>query len=184
MAALLARVMAQIPPGGQRPVSVQFLPCCATERVGGIANSLAGAASVLLGRTLLLDAHAHERPTDDADLHQGPLPDAFLPGLYHRRIGAVRSGSAALFAPDVLAAHAAEARQFRFIVVDSPASSMGGVALALAPRCAGSVLVVLAGVTRLATVRAAAADVKFAGGRLLGTVLADSQGDSAPMASA
>jgi hypothetical protein len=54
----------------------------------------------------------------------------------------------------------------------------------LAPRCAGSVLVVLAGITRLATVRAAAADLTAAGARLLGTVLLDAPVDTAPRAAA
>jgi len=183
-AALLARVVSQLPRSGHRPPSVQFLPCCAAERAGGIARSIACAATVLLGRTLLLDATAHGRTAFAADLHEGPMPDAFMPGLYHRQIGSGRSANAALPALDLLAGHSVDAGQFRFIVVDSPAPAIGGAALALAPRCAGSVLVVLAGITRLATVRAAAADLTAAGARLLGTVLLDAPVDTAPRAAA
>jgi len=172
-ASLLARLISQLPAAGQRPLSVQFLPCCATEHTGGIARTIADAATMLLGRTLLLDALSHPHSLPEADLHQLPIPDAFLPGLYHRQIGAAWSGIALHRAPDLLSSHAADPGRFRFIVLDSPAPSIGGPALALAPLCGGSVLVVLAGVTKLAAVRAAATDLRSSGANLLGTILFD-----------
>ncbi|MEJ0047280.1 MAG: hypothetical protein WDN04_15070 [Rhodospirillales bacterium] len=114
VAALLARLLARLP--HRRRVARHRCSFCRAgpaERAAGIANSIACAASLLVGRTLLLDAHPHGRMPGDADLHSGLLPDAFLPGLYHRRIGGVRSRGSAFFAPDILAAHTAEARQFR-----------------------------------------------------------------------
>jgi hypothetical protein len=172
-ALLLARLISQLPPAGQLPWSVQFLPCCAAEHAGGIARTVACAATVLLGRTLLLDALVHPCSVLAAGLHQAPTPDAFLPGLYHHQISAGWSGFATPTAPDFLARQAAETGPFRFIALDSPAPSVGGMALALAPLCGGSVLVVLAGITKLAMVRAAASDLTSAGARLLGTVLFD-----------
>ena len=163
-AALLGRLVSQLPNAGRRPLSVQFLPCCPTQSAGSIASAVACAASVLFGRTLLLDALTNDPNAFGPDVHQGPMPDAFMPGLYHRQIGAGRSGS---LATDLLTAQSAGAGPFRFIVLNSSAPDMGGVTLALAPLCGGSVLVVLAGVTRLATVRAAAADLGSAGARVL-----------------
>lgn len=170
-ASLLARLISQLPSGGQRPLSVQFLPCCPRDNAGGIARTIACAATVMLGRTLLLDALTHPPFALAADLHRGPIPDVFLPGLYHRQIGAACSGFAATRPPDLLAGETAETGLFRFIVLDSPAPSVGGPALAFAPLCSGSVLVVLAGVTRLAAVRAAASDLTASGAHLLGTIL-------------
>jgi len=174
-ATLLGRLVSQLPIGGHRPLSVQFLPCCVAERAGSIASTVACAASVLLGRTLLLDALANGRSALGADLYQGPMPDALIPGLYHCRIS---NGGSSGLASGLLTAQSTGAGPYRFIVLDSPAPDVGGVALALAPLCAGSVLVVLAGITRLATVRAAAASLASVGARLLGTILLDASTDA------
>jgi hypothetical protein len=175
-AALLGRVVSQLTAGTPRPLSVQFLPCCVTQRSGSVASTFACAASILLGRTLLFDALPNVQTTFAADLHQGPMPDAFMPGLYHHHIGGGRLGD---LAHDLQTAQSAGAGPFRLIVLNSPAPEIGGVALALAPLCGGSVLVVLAGVTRLATVRAAAAELTSAGAHLLGTILLDAPIDTA-----
>jgi hypothetical protein len=172
-ASLLARLISQLPAAGQLPWSVQFLPCCAAEHAGGIARTIACAATLLLGRTLLLHALVHPRSVLAADWHQAPMPDAFLPGLYHHQIGAAWSDFATPTAPDLLAGQVADAGRYRFVVLDSAAPSAGGSALALAPLCGGSVLVVLAGITKLAMVRAAASDLTSAGAHLLGTILFD-----------
>jgi hypothetical protein len=178
-AALLGRLVSQLPTGGNRPPSIQLLPCCAAEHAGNIASTVACAASVLLGRTLLLDALANGQTAIAADLHQGPMPDAFTPGLYHCRISNGRSSG---LVTGLLTAHSAGAGPFRLIVLNSPGPQIGGVALALAPLCGGSVLVVLAGVTRLATVRAAAAELASVGARLLGTILLNAPTDATPAA--
>jgi hypothetical protein len=174
-AALLGRLVSQLPTVGHRPPSVQFLPCCAAERAGSIASTVACAASALLGRTLLLNALANGRSAFGADFHQRPIPDAFTPRLYHCQIDSDRSNG---LASDLLTAQTAGDGPYRLIVLDSPAPEIGGAALALAPLCGGSVLVVLAGTTRLATVLAAAADLTSAGARLLGTILVDAPADA------
>jgi hypothetical protein len=166
--ALLGRLVSQLPADSYLPHSIQFLPCCAAERAGSIANTVACASSVLLGRTLLLDARANDRTALSADLHPESVPDAFTPGLYHCQIGSARTRG---FPFSLLTLQSAVAGPYRLIVLDSPAPEIGGVALTLAPLCGGTVLVVLAGITRLAAVRSAAAELTSAGARLLGTIL-------------
>jgi hypothetical protein len=107
------------------------------------------------------------------------MPDAFTPGLYHWRLS---NGQSNGLVTDLLTAQSAGGGPFRFIVLNSPGPEMGSVALALAPFCGGSVLVVLAGITRLATVRAAAADLTSVGARLLGTILLNAPTDATPEA--
>ena len=164
---LLGRLLMLGPPKGT-PI-YQFVACSAGENAADVAAELAYAAAVLVGRTLLIRSDApltgRFHPAIQADR---PLSDAFLPGLYHFRMdagivtGAVLNGAAR---PERLAAMASE---FRIVVVESCDCV---ASMALAPECTGTVLVVRAGRTSVAAVRAAAAWIEAAGGQILGTVL-------------
>jgi hypothetical protein len=100
-----------------------------------------------------------------------PLPDAFMTRLYHHRIGCTAADSDFLFGEAKEQALAALAGPFRILIVNAPEPS-NGATLALAPLCSCTVLVVRAGITPLAAIKAAAALVNSAGGRVAGTVLA------------
>ena len=168
---LLARVLLCLPHAAATTQAVQILACGETPRAARVAGRLACAAAVLLGRTLLLNAHAATPVFTGDGAADAILPDAFMPGLYHRRIGILRPGELACCLRNG-APGTGQARPFRLIIVDSPRVGRGGLALAMAPLCAGALLVVEAGTTTRAQVRAAAAEMVAAGGRVLGTVLA------------
>jgi Mrp family chromosome partitioning ATPase len=97
--------------------------------------------------------------------------DVFIPALHHLQLDAPvldRRGGG-----DRTRALLGEAiRSFRLLAVDCLAASESPNTLSLAPMCSGTVLVVLAGATQLADVRAAAHDIEAAQGRVLGTTLA------------
>jgi hypothetical protein len=147
----------------------QLASCSVDDDVSDLATGLAQASAVLVGRTLFVRIEApllgrlHPAlPTN------GPILDAFLPRLHHFRIDA---GVAAGMLPDGPARQdrlVTLASQFRLIVV---ASTDCATSMALAPLCTGTVLVVRAGRTQLASVRATAAGIVASGGRILGTVL-------------
>jgi hypothetical protein len=168
-AGLLARLTACLPMDRDRPPSIQFLPCGARETASQVACRLACAAAVLLGRTLLLNA----QPQGAAATGEGqtPLPDAFMPGLYHRPICLFKTGGLAAMASGNLAGLASDMRGFRIVIVDSLPMARDGTALALARLCTGCVLVVHAGLTTHDDVQKAARAVEAAGGHVLGTVL-------------
>jgi hypothetical protein len=165
--ALLGRLLV-VRPHNETPI-YQLAACSAGEDAADVAAGLAHAAAVLIGRTLHIRSYAPLTgrlhlaiPADK------PLSDAFLPGLYHFRmdagvaIGALLDG---VIGPKGLAAIAS---QFRVVVVESCDCA---ASMALASVCTGTVLVVRAGCTPVAAVRAAAAWIEAAGGQVLGTVL-------------
>jgi hypothetical protein len=101
-------------------------------------------------------------------IDSGPLPDAFLPRLYHKHIGTTDTDL--LYRSARAEALCALARPFRFLVVDM-SGCCAAIALALAPLCTCTILVVEAGLTPLAAIRSTAASMSAAGGRVVGTVL-------------
>jgi hypothetical protein len=167
--ALLARVLAYRPAHG--PPIVQLAACAPGENPVQVTAALAKACAVLVGRTLLVELDAESTGLFDAgSARQGPLPDAFLPGLYHFRIGTSAGDAELLYGPARAAAWASVASPFRILVMQAgnPAS---GATLAVAPLCCCTVLAVQAGRTPLAAIRNAHAALMAAGGRVVGTVL-------------
>jgi hypothetical protein len=165
--ALLGRLLILKPPVGT-PI-FQLAACLAGEQVADVAAALAQAAAVLVGRTLLVRGDApligRFHPAIRADK---PLSDAFLPGLYHFGMDAGAATGALLDGAARAEGLVAIASQFRVVVVESCDCT---ASIALAPLCTGTVLVVRAGRTPVAAVRAAAAWIEAAGGQVLGTVL-------------
>jgi hypothetical protein len=166
---LLARVLAYRP--SQGPPIIQIAACCLAERPALVATSLAQTCAVLVGRTLLLEIDQQQAGLFVPPDSSGPLPDAFLTGLYHYRIGGAVADAELLYGAMRTQALAALASPFRFLVVAAPGPAHGAT-LALAPLCSGTVLVVNAGVTAIAAINGAAASIHQAGGRVIGTVLA------------
>jgi hypothetical protein len=100
----------------------------------------------------------------------GPLPNAFLVGLYHYRIGSSAADADLLYGPVRTQALATLANPFRILVIEAP-GPCSGASLALAPLCNCTVLVVQAGITQIGAIKKAVAAVTEAGGRVVGTVL-------------
>jgi hypothetical protein len=175
-AALLSRLVAAAPMTGTR--CIQFIACGGERRAGSVAFSVAQAAAVILGRTLVLDARLDLAPSSmPASNAQGPVPDAFLPQLYHHRLAQRPGDMTLMFGGARLAALNALIAPFRFVAVDCPPPALGPATSAMAPLCLGSVLVVGAGAGTREAVREAALQVTSAGGKILGTVLDQAPGD-------
>lgn len=169
---LMVRLHALLPRAANKPAIVQVLPCSLSASARPVADCIAQAASVLTGRTLLLDASGSV--SNDSALSNDAvlLPDAFLPGLYHYRIRMPAGALDALLA-NHLAPPAPDRRPFRWVIVWCSAPCAGSLALALTTACNGALLVVHCARTTQAEVRYAASSIEAAGGKLLGTLLAD-----------
>jgi hypothetical protein len=185
-ASLLSRIMAepfQNATAGETPCA-QFVATDRAAAATAIAFGTAQAAASLLGRALLLDARldhdAQTRPSAAQSASNAahgqaagtPIPDAFVPRLYHRALSHRSADAAMLFGQsrrDVLRALAAP---FRLVIIDAPSPACGPAATALAPFCQCSILVVGAGQSSRAAVRETASRIADAGGRVIGTVLA------------
>jgi hypothetical protein len=165
---LLARLLTYRP--AQGPPIFQIVGC-ADESPAQVAAILARTCAVLAGRTLLVTVEAPHAGLFLPPAMAGPLPDAFLAGLHHYRIGTAASDTDLLYGPQRQQAIAALINPFRIVVVQAPGPAVGAT-LALAPLCHCTVLVVHAGVTPVAKIKSAAVAIAEAGGRLAGTVLA------------
>jgi hypothetical protein len=147
---------------GASPPIVQFAPCSAACAAGAVAHGFARAASAAWGRTLLINAREGEAA--------GVLPDAFVPRLYHQCLG-----GAALYA--MLSRPGASATpgggMFDIVVIDQASPFSGEAASITAQLCTGTVLVVQAGVSDLASITAACGRIACMGGAVLGTVLTE-----------
>ena len=165
---LLARLLAYRPTQG--PPLFQ-IAACSDEPPAHVAATLARTCAVLAGRTLFVSVEPPHAGLFLPPSMAGPLPDAFLAGLYHYRIGTAASDTDLLYGPLRQQAIAALINPFRIVVVQAPGPASGAT-LALAPLCHCTVLVVRAGITPLADIKSAAAAITDAGGRLAGTVLA------------
>jgi hypothetical protein len=143
------------------PAVVQFSPCSVDGTSAAVAHAFARAAAAAIGRTLLINAREAATP--------GPLPDAYIPRLYHQSIsGDLLFG---LLAPQPGAATVAGG-MFNVIVLDQSSPLAGGGACVTAPLCTGTILVVEAGATDLAAIKSAVGRIASLGGTILGAVLA------------
>jgi hypothetical protein len=186
---LLSEIMARLH-GVDMPV-VQFIRASGESMAADIAASFAQASAVSLGRTLLIRLQVPEPPrisfagdavavatiprrrTRKAAEALEIVPDSAVSGLCHARLGCEygRASQSIPALPEALLDGAA--LDFRLIVIESDAPERCPLALDLATRCHGSVLVVAAGVTALPQARRVMRQVQLAGGTLLGSVLHD-----------
>jgi hypothetical protein len=169
-ATLLSRILALSSPGGTH--CVQFVACGATGCATGVALAAARAGASILGRSLLINARLELDADNVPDGTGGaPVPDAFVPQLYHHRLARRPVDIALLFGGARRSALNTLITPFRFVAIDTPPPNAAPSASALAPLCIGSVLVVRAGVTTRAAIREVAQHLTGAGGKIIGTVL-------------
>jgi hypothetical protein len=173
--ALLAEILARLK-GLDLPV-VQFIAACPHSEAGHIAHDLAVASVSRFGRTLLLSSIARGdqegvvrhlaavRPSPPSV--RAVVPDACVPGLYHRRIEEEGFDAAQFAAP----AARSGSQAFRMMVLASPTPSLSPTTLMQAAHAHGTIIAVAAGTTPLKLLQATARQVRHAGGTLLGTVL-------------
>jgi hypothetical protein len=179
--ALLGEVLSRMTTS-ELPI-VQFIPATAGHTCGDVARDFAIAAVARLGRTLLVAADpgcsaepgaphpvAWRVPERGRFKPSGLVPDPMISGLYHMRLQG-GAAEAAKLAIESQAGWNAAAADFRMVVIESLSPSRSPETLLMSPACRGAVLTVLAGVTRLAEVEAAARQIGNAGGILLGCVL-------------
>jgi hypothetical protein len=167
-AALLARLLSHRPACGPQIILVSG--CIVTKQPSMVAGALARAGAVLVGRTLMLEFDRQAPGLFAPPPSAGPLPDAFLAGLYHYRIGSSAADANLVYGPMRAQALAALANPFRIVVIEA-SGPCSGASLALAPLSSCTILVVQAGLTQIGAIRNAAAAVTEAGGRVVGTVL-------------
>ncbi len=174
-AALLSRLLA-VPCHHAAPC-VMFIACDGSDRASALAMGTAQAAASLLGRSLLLDAWLTRRdggPHAAAEQPHGtPIPDAFMPRLYHRQLTHQAADIALLFGSVRAEALSVLASPFRYVAIEAPPPGTGPAANALAPLCLGTVLVVTAGACGLDAIRKTSSQISDAGGRVVGSVLVD-----------
>lgn len=149
--------------------TILLLPCHGSALLVG--GRLAAAAAALLGRTLLADAAGGDENSLPAH-RLATRRDARVPALHHTTISAsvidqIRTGQ------PIANEFEAISRAFRLVAIVCAAAGASAQALALAPLCSGTLLLVQAGQTRLADVAAAARSVAAAQGVVLGTVLTE-----------
>jgi hypothetical protein len=152
------------------------IAACSDEAPAHVAATLARTCAVVAGRTLFISVEPPHAGLFLPPSMAGPLPDAFLAGLYHYRLGTAASDTDLLYGPLRQQALAALISPFRIVVIQAPGPASGAT-LALAPLCHCTVLTVLAGITPLSDIKSAAAAIAEAGGRLAGTVLAGGRRD-------
>ncbi len=169
---LLAEIVARL---GQADVPVvQVMAACGRSRAAGVSLGLAVASVPGYGRTLLMaDDGAQGSDAGGPRLAgrgaQAVIPDAGVPGLYHRRFDEGLLDRQ----PTPPSTSRTSAKSFRMIVLASQSPAACPAGLAHAARCHGTILAVAAGVTSLAELQATARQVQQAGGTVLGTVLYD-----------
>lgn len=178
-AGLLSRLMA-LPSKAPTPC-IMFIACDGSDGATAPAMGTAQAAASLLGRSLLLDARLNrigpaQRARADTP-HGTPIPDAFMPRLYHRALSHNASDIALLFGTARAEALAALASPFRFVAIEAPPPASGPAAAALAPCCGGVVLVVSAGRCCLNAVKSTAAQIIASGGHVVGSILSGAPAD-------
>ena len=172
---LLSRLLSACP-ATTKPC-IQFVGCGSEISASAVTLAILQVAAAALGPSLLLNACIGVSPEIDESLPPDPVSDAFIAGLYHRRLVQDSAGFDLLFGRGRRSTLTQIIAPFHFIAVDSPAPHLGPATTALAPMCSGTVLVVRAGASRLAEIKEAALHITRAGGRVLGSVL-----DYAPVA--
>lgn len=174
-ATLLSRILAGSPP--MVSPAVQFVACGAAGGATAIAFGIARATASLVGRTLLLDARLDPGTAAARSLAAAPLPDAFVPRLYHHTLQHTPADLALLYSDERREVLAALSRPFRFVAIDAPAPASGPAACALAPLCFGTVLVVQAGHDRSTAIAGTARDLAAIGARVIGVVMDNAPAD-------
>ena len=173
-ACLLANLLRHVPARDAAPLTVHMLACGALRSIGDVAYGLARASAAGLGRTLLTRTGgppgraAGVRPAGLTRINR-VIPDADVERLFHFDTGDYGAGGLAVARGCEPALLAVE--PFRMVILPEN-SCAAGAALAEAPFCTGTILVVQAGVTQQAQVRQAIRAVARAGGHVLGTILA------------
>ena len=174
-AALLSRVLAGVT--DMVVPCIQFVSCGAHDNTSAIAFRTAQAASSILGRTLLVNARTEGKFRIAGNATYAPVPDAFIPALYHYEIASWPGATGLLFGGVRKAAFHALVSQYKFVAIDCSAPSTDPAVNALAALCLGSILVVIAGLTTREAVRDASLNVTCAGGKIIGTILAEAPAD-------
>jgi hypothetical protein len=175
---------------GDRPVVLQFTGVAGAEGVTTVASGFARAAAAGHSRPVLfLDGHLGAATGPGPGLieacRQGrPLAAclAAVEGLPNLRWGRLARGSVGVAGRDAAEIRALLdlARQDHPVVVlDSPGVGVSPVSAALSRLCDGTVLVVQAGKTKAAAIRAAKAEIERFGGQVVGAVL-NRQREAAP----
>ena len=150
---------------------VQFVACGELVRASTVAMAAAQAAASILGRSLLLNARMEDDGQDDAAHHDGPVPDSFVPGLYHDFLAHRASDLDLLFGRGRRGALTNMIAPFQFVAIDSRSTRAVPAGTALAAMCTGTVLVVRAGQSSHSAIREAALHITRAGGRIIGSIL-------------
>ncbi|HTZ71588.1 MAG TPA: hypothetical protein VMB71_13115 [Acetobacteraceae bacterium] len=172
---LLVRALPHRPRQGT-PI-IQIANCTAQGQSREVASALALACARLVGRTLLATLDPLQAGALDPSDQVRPLPDAFVPGLFHYCIGHGATDASMLFGLFAEQGVAALTAPFRIAIIDVPEpASPGG--LALAPFCACTMLVVEAGRTPLAAVQATSDLITGAGGKVIGTILSTARAEA------
>ena len=152
---------------------IQFVACDDQNHAATIAFRIAQAATSILGRTLLVNAHMKGHCANSINCGHSSIPDAFIPALYHHDMTSDPGNTDLLFGAAQRTSFHALISPYKFVAIDCSAPSRSPAATALAAFCLGSVLVVTAGVTTREAVRDTSLTVTNAGGKVIGTVLAD-----------
>ena len=171
---------------GDRPIVLQFTSVAGAEGVTTVASGFARAAAAGHSRPILfLDCHLDRAPGAVPGSSRGLIEAcrqgrpfaasvAAVEGLPSLRWGRLAEGSVTVAGRDASEIRALMelARQNHPVVVlDSPGIGTSPVSAALSRFCDGTVLVVQAGRTHAAAVRAAKAEVERFGGQVVGAVL-------------
>lgn len=167
---------------GDRPVVLQFAGAAGAAGATTVASGFARAAAAGHSRPVLfLDGRLDAAPGPQVGLieacRQGrPLAAAVaavegVPNLRWGRLARQGVGAAGRDAADIRALLDLARRDHPVTVLDSPGLGASPVSAALSRFCDGTVLVVQAGRTKAAAVRAARAEVERFGGQVVGAVL-------------
>ncbi len=169
-AMVLSRIL-DVTPASTKPC-VQFVPCELEINVIAVAVAVARAATAILGRSLLLNAHmdkdgdnAGEPSTSEA------LPDAFVHGLYHYRLAHRALDLDLLFGRGRRGALTAFIEPFQFVAINCCSPFASPTCTALATRCSGTVLIVRAGKSSRSLIKEVSLRITRAGGKVTGLVL-------------
>ncbi len=171
---------------GDRPIVLQFTGVAGAEGVTTVASGFARAAAAGHARPILfLDCHPGRKlaavPGSGPGLieacRQGrPFAASVataegLSNLRWARLAEEAVGVAGRGASEIRALMDLARRNHPVVVLDSPGIGASPVTAALSRFCDGTVLVIQAGRTRAAAVRAAKTEVERFGGQVVGTVL-------------
>ena len=171
---------------GDRPIVLQFAGVAGTEGVTTVASGFARAAAAGHARPILfLDCHLDRPPRAGPGTRPGlieacrqgrPFAASIaavqgLPNLRWARLAEEAVGVAGRGASEIRALMDLARQNHPIVVLDSPGVGNSPITAALSRFCDGTVLVIQAGRTREAAVRAAKVEVERFGGQVVGSVL-------------